>query len=226
MCGSSIRHVGPPSQVTALGRSPASSSGAWLPVINPGHRERFEHRLAQHVGQSLGVALPSCRHASPGEPLEIFMSWHDEQPPPADCPNALRARASPMTEPLRTAAVHAPAIPAADHVPRSARVGRRPIKPQQLTARTGARTSAGRSGAPRRDVPQRRSCGLWRKQPRGHRGGSMARRSKMVMSAVLGDGNPTETRRSSNSGLCQRVRRCSSDCQTPMMYNASWLVAQ
>src|SRR6266480_1366507 len=102
----------------ALGRSPASSSGAWLPVINPGHRERFEHRLAQHVGQSLGSApqLPPCE---PGEPLEIF-TWHDEQPPPADCPNALRARASPMTEPLRTAAVHARAIPAADHVPRSA----------------------------------------------------------------------------------------------------------
>ena len=31
----------------------------------------------------------------------------------------------------------------------------------------------------------------------------------MVMSAVLGDGNPAETRRSSNSGLCQRVRTCS-----------------
>ena len=46
------------------------------------------------------------------------------------------------------------------------------------------------------------------------------------MSAVLGDGNPAETRRSSNSGLCQRVRTCSSDCQTPTMYNASWLVAQ
>jgi hypothetical protein len=54
----------------------------------------------------------------------------------------------------------------------------------------------------------------------------MARRSRMVTSAVFGDGNPTETRRSSNWELCQRVRTCSSDCQTPTMYNASWLVAQ
>jgi len=33
--------------------------------------------------------------------------------------------------------------PTADHVPRSAWVGRRPIKPQQLTARTGARLPLG-----------------------------------------------------------------------------------
>lgn len=50
-------------------------------------------------------------------------------------------------------------------------------------------------------------------------GGSVACRLRIVISAARGEGNPTEVSISSNSSLAQRVRKCSSDSHTPMMYN-------
>jgi len=57
-------------------------------------------------------------------------------------------------------------------------------------------------------------------------GGSVACSSRMVISAVFGDGKPTEVSTSSNSPLAQRVRTRSSDSHTPMMYSARSPIAQ
>lgn len=54
----------------------------------------------------------------------------------------------------------------------------------------------------------------------GSRGGSVACNSKMVVSAVFGDGKPTGVSTSSKSSLAHRVQTRSSDSQTPMMYRA------
>src|SRR6266567_1311947 len=57
-------------------------------------------------------------------------------------------------------------------------------------------------------------------------GGSVACNSRMVISAVFGDGKPTEVSTSSNPSLAQRVRTRSSDSHTPMMYRAPSPIAQ
>src|SRR5258708_3724518 len=59
-----------------------------------------------------------------------------------------------------------------------------------------------------------------------HSGGSAACNSRTVISAVFGDGKPTEVSSSSNSSLAQRARTRSSDSHAPMMYRASSPIAQ
>src|SRR4051794_17645614 len=79
-----------------------------------------------------------------------------------------------------------------------------------LAATSSARAREG-SGTPEED---------------GQSGGSVTCNSRMMISAVFGDGNPTDVRTSSNSSLAHRVRTRSSDSQTPMMYSASSPMAQ
>jgi len=62
-------------------------------------------------------------------------------------------------------------------------------------------------------------------------GGDLERRFhrmqiRIVVSALFGAGNPTETSASSNSTLDQRLRMCSADCQTPTMKRAPFPTAQ
>jgi hypothetical protein len=59
-----------------------------------------------------------------------------------------------------------------------------------------------------------------------HSGGSIAYNSRMVISAVFGDGKPTEVSASSNSSLAHRVRTRSCNSHTPMMCRARSPIAQ
>ncbi len=51
----------------------------------------------------------------------------------------------------------------------------------------------------------------------GQSGGSTACSSRIVRSALLGGGNPTEVKTFSSSSLDQRLRACSSESHTPTM---------